>query len=758
MANTSVPIKRVEIPYFEGINTSVAHNISKKQELDVVANARSNMIGNIEKRQGYARVGNSLTFTGNYGMFFFESSASGSRYFYRVSKSSAITSIYYLNVSDKWIPLTAGGTALSSSMFSFVSAEDCMFMVNGTDNNRYLTGDGTTIVDSTSTTGHLYNCPVANKISYYKDALYVADYTVSSTRYKNSILRSSNPLGRISIIDGDYNVEVLIDNWNDTNQDTVNSLSGAYTAIGQGFTGTANALSACKFFMKKTGTITGNAYAKLYAHSGTYGTTGVPTGTALATSDSFDVSTLTTAFRSVSLKFSGANKYVMTASTKYFIVLEYTLSGTGSLDLGSDSASGYTGNMAEYNGSWVANSGVDLCFYVYGMSPNGAVKINVTDTKYIRQIDELDVYRGGSLITTLTVTGKGEDYIEVAETDTVIYSADELWVHDTYTGTRMFRWPDNPCSGIGTKQVDTFKLSGGNNDRIKMLVPIGNVLMAANNNNICVWDNYKWDSYKTENMDVGIGCVSDQGYVKALGTLWFIHYTGIYASTGAYPKLMSAKVEKYIQGATKSGLEACAAGRKGLSIFFSIGDVTLYKPDGSVSQVVNDVVLEYNMRHENWFVHTGIDAKYFRTYNWGNDTDLLGFSGTSGDVYQFLVGNNDNNKEIPWELTTSPITLSTNFETICYPKEVIIEMERGSGIKCFVSLDGAPFYEIKGEAIKGCTVLKVTPQSGEEKYARCRNIAISIREFSKSLCKLSRVAVTYTETPEVEPFKEQYGQ
>lgn len=388
----------------------------------------------------------------------------------------------------------------------------------------------------------------------------------------------------------------------------------------------------------------------------------------------------------------------------------------------------------------------------------GVVKISVTDTKYIRSTDSLDVYRGALKKQTLTVTGKGEDYINVVATTTTLQSSDELWVAGTYLGTRVFRWPDNAATGVNVKQYDTFKLSGGLNDRIKMMTTIGNVLIVANDNNLGIWDNYKWDSYKTENLDVGIGCVSDQGYVKALGTLWFVHYTGIYASTGGYPKLMSVKVEKYIQGATKAGLQASAAGRRGMSVFFAIGDVTLYKPDGSIDRHVHKVVLEYNMRHENWFVHSGIDAKFFATYMSTLDPDKLEFCGTDGEVYEFLAGNNDNTKEIPWELTTSPITLSSEFEKICYPKEIILEIERGSGIKCFISLDGGSFYEIKGEAIKGCTVLKVTPQYDHEEYARCRNITISLREFSKTLCKLSRIAINYSDTEEFETFRKQYGE
>ena len=596
MANktaTTSQMKRLEVPYFEGINTSVAHNISKKQEFDFITNARSSIIGNIEKRRGYTRLGNDIGSTYNAGIFHFEGS-DVSNHFYRISKIGTSTNIYRLGMNDKWSSLSGKGTNLSDNMTCLCSAENCLFIVNGVDKNRYISQDGVTVYDSDDDNGHFSGCPVSNKIAYYKDCLYAADYTVGSTRYRNSILKSSNPLGLISLVDGDQAI--------------------------------------------------------------------------------------------------------------------------------------------------------------------GVNRVKVTDTKYIRATDTLDIYRGAVKITTLYVNAKGEDYIDVTTTDAALLSADEIWVANTWSDTRSFRWPDNPTSGINAKQYDTFKLTGGSNDRIRMITPIGNVLMIANSNNVGVWDNYKWDSYKTENMDIGIGCVSDQGFVKALGTLWFIHYTGIYSTTGGYPKLMSAKVDTFIQGATRAGLENCSAGRKGMSVFFAIGDCTMYRPDGSVDRVVKDVVIEYNMRQDNWFVHSNISAAFFMTYSSSQNFDLLEFCGTEGEVFELFSGTSDDGKEIPLELTTSPFTLSTTFETIVYPKDIIIELERGSGVKCFVSLDGGPFYEIKGEASKGLTVLKVTPQKESDQYARCRNITLSIREFSKSLCKLSRIAINFTDTLEFEVNRPQYGE
>jgi len=579
---TTVKMKRIEIPYFDGVNSLVGQNISKKQELTHVENARSVTIGSIEKRQGKRRLGNEITSTANYGIFFFENS--GNNGFYRVSTVSATTSVYYLSNVGAWTILGGGGTGLSGAQTDFTFAEGNCFIVNGTDVNRYISSDGVTVVTAATATGHLYESPKANKINFYLNRLYVADYYVGATRYKTGIQFSSKPVGLVSLVDGDHT--------------------------------------------------------------------------------------------------------------------------------------------------------------------SGVTSVEVTDTKYIYASDTLQVYRGGTLITSLTVTGKTETTLTVNATGADLESSDELWVNGTYTGQRVFRWASNAPSGEDVSEYDTFELSGGQNDRIKMLANIGNIMMIGNSSNLSAWD-----GASQQNFDLGIGCVSDNGYVKSMGSLWFLDYTGIYSTTGDTPKLISSKVEKYIQGATKEGLEAAAAGKKGLSIFFAIGDVTLYNPDGSINKTLEDVVLEYNIRQQNWYVHTGIDASQFATYIHSSDPDRLEFQSTTAPmhIYEFLNSEEDAEVEIPFRIDSDNITLAPNFENICYPQQIAIETERGSGMQCFVSLDNGPFYQIKGEIIKGCTVLKVNNKDLERASPpRCRQIKLSIRDFSTKLCKISRVAILYTSTLEQE--------
>lgn len=251
---------------------------------------------------------------------------------------------------------------------------------------------------------------------------------------------------------------------------------------------------------------------------------------------------------------------------------------------------------------------------------NGNWHIPVTDSKYFYTdtgMNMYQVYRGGTKVATMTLSSFTETEIVVTDAlmnfetgFSTILSSDEIWVYGTYTGEKQYRWINNPSSiGRDVKQYDTFKLAGGSEDSLTMLEPIGNILMIANKNSMMTWNDYNLESF-----DVGIGCSAKNGYVKLHGAIYFIHSTGIYSTTGSTPQLISRKIERYIKGATKAGIEASAAGYKGLSVFFTIGDSTLYNPDGSVWKTLNDCCLEFNVADQNWYVHTNVSATEFKTF------------------------------------------------------------------------------------------------------------------------------------------------
>ena len=133
-------------------------------------------------------------------------------------------------------------------------------------------------------------------------------------------------------------------------QDSTEAIGGDQTnnAVAQSFTGSGGNLSNAVFYLKKTNTPTGDAVAKVYTHSGAYGTTSIPTGTALATSETLDVTTLTTGYLEYRLRFIGDNNITLGNGTDYCVTFEYTETpgATHTVDVGYDTGGAHGGNMA----------------------------------------------------------------------------------------------------------------------------------------------------------------------------------------------------------------------------------------------------------------------------------------------------------------------------------------------------------------------------------------------------------------------------
>ena len=234
---------------------------------------------------------------------------------------------------------------------------------------EYSGGDATNTVrvgyDGTSPThagnNSFFTSPTWTEFASRDLPFYV--YADISTPLLNKI--SGTDAGFLNTVSGGASVD---DSYSESNQDSSIDLDGTNTAGGQSFKSRGGVLKSAKFYLKKFGTPTGNATAKVYAHSGTFGTSSVPTGAALATSDTFDVSSLTTSFQLISLSFSGGNQISLTNQTSYVIVFDYS-SGTGSNFpmVGSDvSGPSHVGNGSRFtSGAWVALAGTDSVFYVY---------------------------------------------------------------------------------------------------------------------------------------------------------------------------------------------------------------------------------------------------------------------------------------------------------------------------------------------------------------------------------------------------------
>ena len=174
----------------------------------------------------------------------------------------------------------------------------------------------------------------------------------------------------------------FVDSYSEENSNAVLIVrSGGSISAGQSFMGRDSALYFATFYLGKSGSPTGNAYAKLYAHSGEYGTDSVPTGEALATSEPLDVSEFSgPAVRTLeAFTFSGDQEYVLKPGVPYCIAFEYSGGDADNYCLiGVDTSSpSHLGNKFSKTASseWTADIDWDVCFYVGGeATPTPGVK------------------------------------------------------------------------------------------------------------------------------------------------------------------------------------------------------------------------------------------------------------------------------------------------------------------------------------------------------------------------------------------------
>lgn len=183
-------------------------------------------------------------------------------------------------------------------------------------------------------------------------------------------------------------MEFLIDSYSEiyNDFDFTPIKSTSTNIVGQTFKSQiVSKLIRSELYIRQFGTVSGNAVAKLYAMTGTYGTNGKPTGSALATSDAVDSSLISNSYSLVSFTFS--TPYYFAEDTNYCVALDATsVLGTGRLEWGEDVSSpthrGNQFNSSNGGTSYGTSSAKDFCFYVYGFRPYASKKYPLADTTY----------------------------------------------------------------------------------------------------------------------------------------------------------------------------------------------------------------------------------------------------------------------------------------------------------------------------------------------------------------------------------------
>ena len=141
------------------------------------------------------------------------------------------------------------------------------------------------------------------------------------------------------------------------------------TAMGQSFTGNGGALSRASFHFYRIGNVAGNVTAALYAHSGTFGTSSIGTGAALATStNAIAVSSI--GFTQSWYDFTFDGTVTLVNGTRYVIMLHVPVGdGSNFVSMLVHSTSGsHGGNQVTWGATpgWAPGvAGSETVFRVY---------------------------------------------------------------------------------------------------------------------------------------------------------------------------------------------------------------------------------------------------------------------------------------------------------------------------------------------------------------------------------------------------------
>lgn len=263
--------------------------------------------------------------------------------------------IRWTNIPGDWATTSVNGTTaywVRGIISAFTSVTTAPLAT------RVIINDWQQLLSTTNTSNHGVLWKVATSADEAVSTYRISYTTAETSNFWIAAVTSTNTQVPFSTTVATNN------SYSETNANTYYSLyNGSTTRVGQSYLAVAAIIGSAKFYLKKFGSPTGTCVARLYAHSGTFGTSSVATGVPLATSYTLDVSTLTTT--AALYEFGFPYRYNTTA-TNFVIAIEYSGGDASNyLQVGYDSSSPtHGGNATTYNGTWSAVSTADLTFYV----------------------------------------------------------------------------------------------------------------------------------------------------------------------------------------------------------------------------------------------------------------------------------------------------------------------------------------------------------------------------------------------------------
>lgn len=409
--------------------------------------------------------------------------------------------------------------------------------------------------------------------------------------------------------------------------------AGSIIGAAQSFVGDGKNLQRASFYLRKVGAPTGNITAKVYAHSGTYGTSSIPTGAALATSTTVAATALTTGNVLYNFDFLTTNSIILTNATNYVVSIEYGGGDVSNyIEVGHDASTpGHGGNYSTLTGAvWTADANKDAIFYLY---TGGFVALSSTATKVT--MSQLTTTRDNCL---------------------VLYAA-------TKATTVVPSFIDGPvtllCAKDGTGFSDG---SGWGMQRTAGATPNNVKVLSTSTAAVGLHMTFAVNPPSSGATVIPGYCVSDASlYLET------IHGTTAYDGNTAFAATATTYFGTTLNTKTLANATASARADVGLNSFHSMGDVGGTTTSGTWygCTIVFATANKPSLANKNVLVHTKpylpVDIQ---------TTDAVTLTGTMGVAFGLCSTANTDYKvwhvsgaNTPWEVAYRPVVINTGNTT-----------------------------------------------------------------------------------------------
>ncbi len=201
-----------------------------------------------------------------------------------------------------------------------------------------------------------------------------------------------------------------------------------------------------------------------------------------------------------------------------------------------------------------------------------------------------------------------------------------LYYSTTGTSGSTITWDTDTVTG------QWFDVNPDDGDFITALENNGNRLLIFKN-----FSMYRWTFGQVEaDRIIGVGTTSQES-VKTnfdLGVTFFANPKGVYAYTDGRPKLISRKIQDYIDAV--SNWKYVAGGVDIDHYYLSVGDLTVN------GRTITNAVFSYDIPLDAWTIYSlGVKPTVWAEMASTYPTKFLYFGSTDGRTYQFNSGNSD---------------------------------------------------------------------------------------------------------------------